>query len=255
VLSHEGIAEKQQKYRRLGDITRFLEEAARECAKGYPDGGPMRKEYFDRYLAIEETKLDPPGLIEGQELKAELLKEAARDREESIPKDEPGCDRGASWGAHAVREAAEAPQIERPVAEQPQTPEDQVAEWKKKWPDDAGKLDLLADHHLRQPRWSARQFEKDAGRLWHEHYTQKKAAGGDETPEPSVTSNRTDDDQQPDDSTMTGDSVTPVEPALTSNEQAPVVSLCGTPIDTPKAAPSTGTAAFNMADMLAALNK
>ena len=89
-----------------------------------------RNPYFDRYLAIEESKLDPPGLIEGQKVKAGLVAEAAGDREQSTPKDEPDCDR--SWQGHVVREEPEAPTITQPVLEQPQTPEAQVAEWKKK---------------------------------------------------------------------------------------------------------------------------
>ena len=91
-----------------------------------------RNPYFDRYLAIEESKLDPPGLIEGQKVKAGLVAEAAGDREQSTPKDEPDCDR--SWQGHVVREEPEAPTITQPVLEQPQTPEAQVAEWKKKCP-------------------------------------------------------------------------------------------------------------------------
>jgi hypothetical protein len=119
-----------------------------------------RNPYFDRYLAIEENKLDPPGLIEGQKVKAGLVAEAARDREQSTPKDEPDCDR--SWQGHVVRDEPEAPTITQPVLEQPQTPEAQVAEWKKKCPP------LADDFRPRRSRYRFRgckRFEARSQRL------------------------------------------------------------------------------------------
>ena len=282
VLSQEDEEELNREFPRLRPVRSVLYRAAKKCAEDYPNGGPMRVEYFRRYLEKAESDLDPTGLIEGKKLKAELRAEADRDREESEPS-QPAPEQRKKFTRDGVpidenywarftpeiREKIEndhifpfprdepqseslpvavptPPAITRPVLEQPQPPEELLADSKSKNPEIAQEIDEL---YANLNPWDAKRFKKEVGRLWDEHHRLKKAADDDEIPKPSVPPNRTVDDQQPADSPPTGDSVTPVEPEPTSDEPAP--------IDTPQAAPivTTGAAAFNIADMLAAPNK
>jgi hypothetical protein len=87
VATEESIRELQKRHPRL-DVHALFPEAQKACAEKYPDGGPMRHAYFENYLDIEEQRLGPPGLIEGQRIKAAVLAEAARDREELAKKEE-----------------------------------------------------------------------------------------------------------------------------------------------------------------------
>jgi hypothetical protein len=82
VATEESIRELQKRHPRL-DVHALFPEAQKACAEKYPDGGPMRHAYFENYLDIEEQKLGPPGLIEGQQRKQEQREEAARDRMEA----------------------------------------------------------------------------------------------------------------------------------------------------------------------------
>jgi len=83
-IQESEIQELQTKYRPL-DVQTLLPEAAAKCADKYPGGGPMKREFFERYLDRCQEDLPPPGLVEGQRIKAEVLAEASRDREEFTP--------------------------------------------------------------------------------------------------------------------------------------------------------------------------
>src|SRR5208337_1956946 len=48
-IQESEIQELQTKYRPL-DVQTLLPEAAAKCADKYPGGGPMKREFFERYL-------------------------------------------------------------------------------------------------------------------------------------------------------------------------------------------------------------
>lgn len=78
-LSEEAIEELIRKHRRL-DVRNLIPEAAEKCALKYPEGGTMKRPFFEEYLDRCELDIGPPGLIEGQRIKAEILAEAGLDR-------------------------------------------------------------------------------------------------------------------------------------------------------------------------------
>jgi uncharacterized protein YdaU (DUF1376 family) len=81
-ISEASMEELQADHPRL-DVRALYAVAAERCAKRHPKGGPMKLPFFREFLDREEQNLDPPGLIEARKHKAEVLKEAARDRTQS----------------------------------------------------------------------------------------------------------------------------------------------------------------------------
>lgn len=78
-LSDDELEELQERYGCLGDVRQFLREATQKCRQKYPDGGPMRADWFREYLGKLKSDLPPPGFTEGQRLKQEEMA-ATRDR-------------------------------------------------------------------------------------------------------------------------------------------------------------------------------
>ena len=70
------------RYLRL-DVWALLAAAEKACAEKYPNGGPMRIGFFKEFLNRAQADLPPPGLIEAERVRAEILVEAGRHREEA----------------------------------------------------------------------------------------------------------------------------------------------------------------------------
>jgi Helix-turn-helix domain len=73
-LADEELEELQEFYSRLGDIRRFIRQAALKCSAMYPTGGPMGYQFFKKYLANLQNDLPPPGYEEGRRWKKEEAK-------------------------------------------------------------------------------------------------------------------------------------------------------------------------------------
>jgi hypothetical protein len=84
VVTPENIAaiKLANRYPRL-DVLALLPAAQKVCAQKYPNGGPMRIGFFKEFLNRAQADLPPPGLIEAERVRAEILVEAGRHREEA----------------------------------------------------------------------------------------------------------------------------------------------------------------------------
>jgi hypothetical protein len=81
VATEENIEELQKRHPRL-NVRTLLPEAQKACAEKYQNDDQMGLPFFEEYLDRCELDMGPPGLIEGQRIKAEIVAEAIRDREE-----------------------------------------------------------------------------------------------------------------------------------------------------------------------------
>jgi hypothetical protein len=108
-FSESYFEQQQGKHSRL-DVRALFPAAEAKCAENYPNGGPMKRKFFENYLDVEEQKLGPPGLLEDQQRKQEQREEAARDRME----------------ADQQREMDEAEDIQRPPMNLKQAVVDQI---------------------------------------------------------------------------------------------------------------------------------
>ena len=70
-----------ERYPRL-NVSGLLPEAQKACADKYPHGGPMRIPFFKEFLDRAQADLPPPGLLEAQQIRREVLAEAAYHKEE-----------------------------------------------------------------------------------------------------------------------------------------------------------------------------
>ena len=84
VVTPENIAtiKLADRYLRL-DVWALLPAAQKACAQKYPNGGPMRIGFFKEFLNRVQADLPPLGLIEAERVRAEILLEAGRHREEA----------------------------------------------------------------------------------------------------------------------------------------------------------------------------